>query len=233
MSKTSTKSKRRKLRKRKSVAVKDPAVRLYEKICRLYCNISKAYAIDRYVPLMQRVVEGSMPANVLAEEGMAKSWSGTVAELLGEAVDGLPYNIYLQSVSTPSRFLPEIGGMAFYRGGKLSIYSSNGLRRYSLSDDDVLYCSVINVEQLPADMRKWTEEQRITFLLWKNQGVHLSQVGNQELTPYGLIRKPVTEKLHQLRRINGYPSRMQRRRIQRESQSLSNLKIEDKFSLEQ
>lgn len=238
MSKKSVSAKRKAAlrKKNKRVAVKDPAQRMYDKLCKEYGTIPAGFSQEKFIPLMKRVIEGALPITALTQEMLTPDCiAGTLKDILGEGITSLPYSVILRNVSTPRRFITDSSGVAYYQRGVLSVYTSNGMRRYNWRDTEMLYCgNSTKLEQLPADMRKWTEEQRVNFMLWKHQNVTVSSVSDMNLTPRGFIRKPIGEKLHQIRRINHRPSKAQRRNIQREHLKLNqNVKIEDKYSLEQ
>lgn len=242
MSKTSSKrkTKRKKLRK---VVPKDPAVRLYESLKKDYGDkrVPKELANERYIPLMKRVVEGNMPVSALSTLVDTTIFCGTLEELLGEGDTSIPREIVLENVSTPEYYLPVLAGLGAEGRDGLRVYGDvvRSLRYHAtqptIPRGKTIYCKVQKIEQLPADMRKWTEQQRVTFLQVRSAGIKISNVIDPERLASHYLRdgNPATEKLHQIRRINGYPSKAQRRRISRDAANLNNHKIDSSFSLDQ
>ena len=233
MSKVST---RRKKTKKRKVKTTPPHERLYKRICSTSgVDLPKFLASEKYLPLLKHAHNGYLnPGRLMYLTEEEPLWVSKVGDLFPQTDSGLPFEFSFGLFCVDSLSLEDDKGMAIRRGKNITLLGYRG-NRYELPESWDVTAIKPRTAEMPADMREWAAEQRIQFLRFKNEDVQLSPVMDNTRSPSGLIRKPMLERLHKIRRINTYPSKAQRRRIDREvrTKDLRKHSLTGQFSLDQ
>ena len=218
--------------KSKIVAAKTPdqlAGALWDKLTTKGYTIPRSFRDGKFLRLLRRVEKGMF----------AQSTLNNIFENADKLVCGPASSVFFPDKAqlfTMIIFQHDVLGEDYYISdhGRANKISVGGQKReaFECSVNEWVYAIKKEEKHLPYDMREWPDNFVRAFFRARLGDSETRTVSDQERSLRLLGHKPLKEKLHNIRRINSKPSKIQQRIIERQNQK-DNVNISDTYSKSQ
>ena len=196
---------------------------------------SKVWEDEKYFNVVKQIMDGNLRRDY-GQNLLENSFHGTIGELLPDVNYLLPCYLNISNVLLGGSFTSQLIGFAkkvTEETVNLGL-SQSGRFSYDFGLDTPLTCNISGIEKLPADLRKWTSEQRGVYFGKEFEYVeHHPSKDPEKRYNYVVQEAQRGNKLYNIRRINPKPSKKQLKKIRLERESRNKINIDPSFSLDQ